>query len=188
LRRAGVPMVFSQGFNPRPRIQFASPLPLGFTSECEIVDVWVSEDSPNLDQIKEELCRSLPPGLVISKIYTINENEPALQTVVRSAVYLVTLLEPVQGIGDRVKSLLSELNLVRNRRGQDYNLRPLIKSLELVPALENEYQQIRMELSAQEGRTGRPEEVLAALGISAEKVLIKRERLVFESNNRNHSW
>jgi len=39
LRRADVPLVFSQGYNPRPRIQLAAPLPLGITSNCEIIDI-----------------------------------------------------------------------------------------------------------------------------------------------------
>lgn len=173
-------MVFSQGFNPRPRIQFAAPLPLGFTSDSEIMDVWLEDDNPDLDRLREDFFRSLPPGLLISEIYPVKEDEPALQNILRSAVYRVTLLEPVNDIVCTVNTLLAAQSLPRMRRGQDYDLRPLIESLEVLAASEDKPHQIRMELSAREGRTGRPEEVLAVLGIPFEKVLIKRERLVFE--------
>ncbi|HLE27799.1 MAG TPA: TIGR03936 family radical SAM-associated protein, partial [Anaerolineales bacterium] len=41
LRRARLPLAYSQGFNPQPRLQLASALPLGFTSECEVLDAWM---------------------------------------------------------------------------------------------------------------------------------------------------
>ncbi|MGF1504453.1 MAG: TIGR03936 family radical SAM-associated protein [Anaerolineae bacterium] len=40
LRRAGAPGVYSNGYNPRPKLQIAAALPLGYSSVCEIVDVW----------------------------------------------------------------------------------------------------------------------------------------------------
>ena len=43
LRRAGLPIMYTQGFNTRPRIQLAMPLPLGITSECEILDIALRE-------------------------------------------------------------------------------------------------------------------------------------------------
>ena len=39
LRRADLPILYTQGFNTRPRIQLAMALPLGITSECELLDV-----------------------------------------------------------------------------------------------------------------------------------------------------
>ena len=43
-RRAGLPLAYSQGFNPHPRLNLASALPLGFTSECEVIDVWLEQE------------------------------------------------------------------------------------------------------------------------------------------------
>ena len=40
-RRAGLPLAYSQGFNPQPRMNLAEALPLGITSECEVMDVWL---------------------------------------------------------------------------------------------------------------------------------------------------
>ena len=44
LRRARLPLAYSQGFNPRPKINLAAALPLGFTSDCEIVEFWLDEE------------------------------------------------------------------------------------------------------------------------------------------------
>ncbi|MGH2634098.1 MAG: TIGR03936 family radical SAM-associated protein, partial [Tepidiformaceae bacterium] len=38
IRRTGLPLSYSQGFTPHPKIAFASPLPLGFIGECEVMD------------------------------------------------------------------------------------------------------------------------------------------------------
>jgi uncharacterized protein (DUF2344 family) len=51
LRRAGLPLQFSQGYNPRPKLQLAAPLPLGMTSQVEIIDFWLSGETYDLDQI-----------------------------------------------------------------------------------------------------------------------------------------
>ena len=52
LRRAGLPIAYSQGFNPQPRMNLAEALPLGITSECEVMDVWC-EKPIDLEQAKK---------------------------------------------------------------------------------------------------------------------------------------
>ena len=49
-RRAGLPLAYSQGFNPHPRLNLASALPLGFTSEGEVIDVWLEQDLADLSE------------------------------------------------------------------------------------------------------------------------------------------
>jgi hypothetical protein len=80
-------------------------------------------------------------------------------------------------------------SIIRERRGKTYDLRPLIEELqymesgglppqqEQAPAL----QKIFMRLTAREGATGRPEEVLDVLGIAFEETRIERTRLIFQS-------
>src|SRR5512136_903583 len=46
VRRAGLPLAYTQGFHPGPRIQIASALPLGFIGHAEIVDIWLREPVP----------------------------------------------------------------------------------------------------------------------------------------------
>ncbi len=178
LRRAGLPLAYSHGFHPQPRIQIASALPLGFTSRAEIVDIFLTESVP-LEGLREKIQSVAPPGLEILKIEEIEANAPALQTQLRAAEYAVTL--PNQA-GDshselprRIAAVLEAPALPRQRRGKDYDLRPLIQELRLL-----EDGRLFMRLSAREGATGRPEEVLAELGIPWEETHIERLRLIFE--------
>ena len=60
-RRAGLPLAYSQGFHPGPRLNLACALPLGFTSECEIVDAWLDGDLA-LSEIETALTGALPPA------------------------------------------------------------------------------------------------------------------------------
>jgi hypothetical protein len=65
--------------------------------------------------------------------------------------------------------------LLRERRGKAYDLRPLIENLEVVSG-----NKIFMRLTAREAATGRPEEVLDALGIAIENTRVERVNLIFQ--------
>jgi hypothetical protein len=80
----------------------------------------------------------------------------------------------------KIETLLNSETILRQRRGKSYDLRPLIKELTLSLEDENSSNKICMCLSAQEGGTGRPEEVLLALDIQPENTRIERTRLVFQ--------
>jgi radical SAM-linked protein len=181
-RRAGLPLAYTQGFHPGPRIQLASALPLGFIGQAEIVDLWINAPESILDRpIKEILQPAAPPGLVISSVEVVDEHGPALQTQVISAEYEVTLLEPVDlpGLVNGISALLSAGSLIRERRGKTYDLRPLIESLDLPPVdATGGTLRLQMRLAAREGATGRPEEVLDVLGIASETARVERTRLI----------
>ena len=186
VRRAGLPLAYTQGFHPGPKIQLASALPLGFIGRAEIVDLWINEPGNSPDRpYKEVLQSAAPPGLVISSVEVVDEHGPALQTQVVSAEYEVTLLEPVDGPWgvQYISALLGTASLPRERRGKTYDLRPLIESLELLPGTVNcrmgsHARRLHMRLAAREGATGRPEEVLDALGYPFETTRIERTRLI----------
>ena len=192
-RRAGLPLAYTNAFHPQPKIYFASALPLGFTSRCEVVDMRFSQDV-DLAGLPERLQSAMPPGIGILKVIGVDEQGPALQTQVVAAEYEVTLTqnmadpepppppdEPAApgsgrtGLALRMKDLLGKSSLPRERRGKAYDLRPLIEELEGVS--ENK---IFMRLSAREAATGRPEEVLDALGIEVENTQIERINLIFQ--------
>ncbi|MFN3741830.1 MAG: TIGR03936 family radical SAM-associated protein [Anaerolineales bacterium] len=177
IRRAGLPLAYTQGFHPQPRLQIASALPLGFTSRAEIVDIFLTHPI-ELASLKERLQAASPSGLEILEIKEVEMNEPALQSQLRAAEYTITLPQPApladQELGRRVAALLQATSLPRQRRGKEYDLRPLIEDLRLL-----EGGCLFMRLSAREGATGRPEEVLDALGIPWEEAQIERIRLIF---------
>jgi len=178
-RRAELPLAYSQGFHPQPKMSIAAALPLGFSSRCEVLDMRLERDI-SLAGLRDTLQGTLPLGIQVLSIEQTDERAPALQTRVDSAEYEVHLAETVDGanLKRKVDSVMESESIIRTRRGKTYDLRPLILSLKY-----NEEQSpvIHMLLSAKEGATGRPEEVLDALGIAFEETRVERTRLHFLS-------
>lgn len=174
-RRAGLPLAYSQGFHPQPKIHIAAALPLGFSSRCEVLDMRLNEEM-NLTELPKRLQAAMPTGIGILEVESVDERAPAIQTQVLSAEYDVILTEAidVSELKRRIEELLANTTLPRERRGKKYDLRPLIEELEILSG-----NKIFMRLSAREGATGRPEEVLDALEISQDDAQTERTRLFF---------
>ena len=178
-RRASLPMAYSEGFHPRPRMQAAAALPVGFSSQAEMLDIWLR--SPiDLRTAREDLGRTLPEGMSILQIEMADPAEPPLSTQIRAAEYAaaVETSESLVEVTRRIDELLASESLPRQRRGRAYDLRPLIHRLEAKGGPEGPIR-LEMVLSAQEGATGRPEEVLDALGLADGFFTIRRERMIF---------
>ena len=176
-RRAELPLAYSQGFHPQPKMNMAAALPLGFSSRCEVVDMKLEHDIP-LDGLPTRLNTTLPSGIQVVNVEQVDEGAPTLQTQVASAEYEVTLTEAFDGseLKRKVDSVIDSKSIIRERRGKIYDLRSLIEELNLLPD-----GKIFMRLRAREGATGRPEEVLDVLGIAVEGTRIERTRLIFQS-------
>jgi radical SAM-linked protein len=175
-RRAELPLSYSQGFHPQPKISIASALPLGFSSRAEVLDMRLNEELAYED-IAARLKESLPGGIQVLAVESVDERAPALQTQVMSAEYQVGLTETdaISDLKRRVDELLSAESLPRERRGKPYDLRPLIEELSVSES------GLFMRLTAREGATGRPEEVLDALDIPADTTRVERIRLIFQA-------
>ncbi len=176
-RRAELPLAYSQGFHPQPKMNMAAALPLGFSSRCEVVDMKLEHDIP-LDGLPTRLNTTLPSGIQVVNVEQVDEGAPTLQTQVASAEYEVTLTEAFDGseLKRKVDSVIDSKSIIRERRGKIYDLRSLIEELNLLPD-----GKIFMRLRAREGATGRPEEVLDVLEIAFEDTLIERTRLIFQT-------
>lgn len=181
-RRAQLPLAYSHGFHPQAKITFAAALPLGFSSRAEVMDMRLAQDV-QLQDLPSRLQRALPSGIIILGVKSVDEAEPALQMQVSAAEYEVTLIDRIDldTLRGRIDRVLGEMSLPRTRRGKAYDLRPLIETIEVLQAVEgNLPEMLFMRLSARESATGRPEEVLDELGISANAARIERSRLLFQ--------
>jgi len=180
MRRADLPLSYSQGFHPQPKISLAAALPLGFSSRGEVLDVRFNDEIPT-EEIAARLKDSLPPDIQVTHVETVDEREPALQTQVLSATYDVHLTEPVNGseLTRKVEELMKSESLPRERRDKLYDLRPLIETLDVITEADGKVW-MQMKLAARDGATGRPEEVLNALGIEPEYTLVERTLLIFK--------
>ena len=170
LRRAAVPLAYSQGFNPRPRLFFAAALPVGFTGRAEMLDVLL-EQRMGLHDFAARLRAQLPVGLWLENVNEVPMALPPLPGQVLAAQYEV--LVETEGTADEIKTRLAGLLAMgslpryRQRPGQEraYDLRPLIQELWFVGWRAN-LAAIGMRLQADPQGTGRPDEVMAALGLA----------------------
>ena len=85
IRRAKLPIAYSEGFNPHPLLTFALPLSVGYTSECEILELVFSEEiSP--DEVMDRLNEVLPEGVRIISAHEGKSRMKALD-VAKYVVY-----------------------------------------------------------------------------------------------------
>jgi radical SAM-linked protein len=175
-RRAGLKIAYSQGFHPQPKIHQALPLPLGFTSQNDLLDFWLDSDE-NLGEISKKLERALQPGIMVQEYQVVPAALKPLQTLVTSAEYLVRMeTESIHAdLTERIEKLLRQNECLRERRGKQYDLRPLIESLQID---KDDTSVLLMTLAARPGATGRPEEVLDALGIAMQDIEIMRTGMI----------
>lgn len=178
-RRAGLPVVYSQGFNPRPKIHLAAALPLGYASIAEVLDVWLDQTLDDLSKVIGTLAQASPPGLEIYDIRAVDGRAPALQTVTEAATYEVEVGESLDpdSLRERIKSLLAQDSIWRERRDKRYDLRPLIYKLTVLP---DDPRKIEMKLAlAPQAGTGRADEVIEALGLDSSAAWIVRTAIHF---------
>jgi len=181
-RRAGLPLTYSQGFHPQPKLSIANALPLGISSRAEFLEMRLDKELETTS-ILNELNSKLPDGMRISRVEKVDEKEPSIQTRITFAEYLVGIDGPISesDLQVKVEDILACVSLPRHRRGKQYDLRQLIDQLYLMKGNSNESNpslSIFMRLSAREGATGRPEEVLDALSIPIENARIERIGLI----------
>jgi radical SAM-linked protein len=182
---AGLPVARTEGDRPRPRISFGAPLPMGMAAEGELIDVVLVERWPAW-RVRETLADHVPAGWRIVELADVWLAGPPLAGRVAAAVYRIELPATVDVDElDRVaRDLLAAERLPRERtRGGGtvtYNLRPLLIALDVEPG-PPPVVRTRTRFHPELG-TGRPEEVLAALGDHLgrplEAAAIVRERLV----------
>jgi radical SAM-linked protein len=183
LRRAGLPLAYSEGFNPQAKITFAAALPLGCTSDHEVMDV-VLDRPCDLVEALSSLKRAVPPGVQVKSVEEVPLRAPALQAQLLSTEYVV----PIEGANlievliDRVQRMIEVTEVRRDRRGKSYNLRSLIQALSL-ERRDSDHALIRMKLQTSEQGNGRPDEVLAALELNSDEMKIHRTRLWFIETN-----
>lgn len=187
LRRSELPLLYKRGFNPQPHIQFASPLGVGFSGRKEPVDIVFSPPVP-LAELRQRLAAVLPPGLTVVELVEVPLKTPALQNVLAGADYSIRLYaepETETAILRRIRELLQRRVVWRERERKGkryrYNLRPLILELGYRGYdAQEEAHVLALRVQQRSGATGRPDEVVAALGLDDYPRSLCRERLYFE--------
>jgi len=187
-RRAHIPLSYSEGFSPHPRISLAAPLSVGITSEAELMDV-VVEGRVSPHWFAAAVGQQLPPGMAVRDVLPIAPGIPSLQSQVRFAEYEVDI-ETEKSAAD-VEAAVSRLLALeelpwhhyRDTGRRDYDLRALIDDVWVVGPQDGGYT-IGMRLRCDSSGSGRPEQVAAALGFAEYPRAIRRTRLILNARTR----
>jgi radical SAM-linked protein len=184
LRRSGAPLAYSEGFNPQARLQFASALPLGATSQAEIVDIVLNKPMTPAAFIAQ-LQPHLPPGLTLLAAEEAPLKTKALQGLLRASEWQVDVETDLSAaeLARRVAQLLAQTTtpVARQRKGRTVtaDLRPLILSLFDVGEAQPGWQRLHMTLRSEGAASARPEQVLTALGLAGLAMRMERLRCLF---------
>jgi radical SAM-linked protein len=182
--RAGIQIAYSAGFSPHPRISLAAPLPLGVTSNAELMDIFcIKGVAPHF--FISAVNRQLPQGMMVDKVHPIAFDLPSLQSQIAQAEYRVEV-DTEKGPSDIKAALEALLDLEqlpwqhqRDTGPRQYDLRALINDLwvlEWNPPLGV----LGMNLRCDSSGSGRPEQVAAALGFAERPQSIHRTQLILK--------
>lgn len=179
-----LPLAFTVGFVPRPKVSFGLALSVGHESDAEYLDVEL-EDAVDLDRWPDTLSAALPEGITVTGAVGLADRAPALQEAVTAVQYRVGVAGADRGaVAVAVEQALSRptLGTTRTRKGREVveDVRPALLGMEVRPVHDRDDDGrvvVDLEVSTQPKGT-RPTEILAAVGehLTAERVL------------RTHQW
>lgn len=176
LRRADLPVAYTEGFSPRPKLSFGLALSTGHESLGEYLDVDLRPEvagSIDVDDLPETLTAAMPAGIDVQAAVTVPPGTPSLQQAVTSCSWRIDVVGAARDeVTAAVAGALAADRIVvtRQRKGQDSedDLRPGILSLAVIPGTPDSVT-LDAELATQP-RALRPSELLDALGLEEGRV------------------
>ncbi len=161
IRRAGISVKMSEGFNPRPKIAYPLALPVGIKGLDEKLDMELCEWM-EVSEIETRLRKQLPKNLQVTSVEPIsNKVKPSVKDV----IYVVKPKNGKMPEADKIDELLSKNVLNTHRKGKklSFNVRSSVNSITI------NLQTIVLNLKMTPKGMARPEEVLLYLGLKAGK-------------------
>ncbi|NMA68010.1 MAG: DUF2344 domain-containing protein [Desulfitobacterium sp.] len=167
-RRAGIPLAYSQGFNPHPKIAFGSALAVGVEGEQEYVDLELEKEM-DLKELLGSLQEQLPKGIRLLEGRQINPKARALMAVLNGATYQIRTSLTLPLTEEKLQKAINDwmdrsyIPYIRyNKKGRvEKDIRPWVK--ELKGKIKDH--EVIFDLEVEIGNQGsvRPEEVIASL-------------------------
>jgi radical SAM-linked protein len=181
-----LPLAFTQGFAPRPKVSFGLALSVGHESDAEYLDVQLAEEIP-LETLARGVSDALPDGIDVTGAAALADRAPALQESVTAVAYRVTVTGPddapvdVDGLRVAVADTLGKpaMPVTRTRKGHQVteDLRSIVRTMAVTDA-DDLGPVLDLELSTQPRGT-RPAEVLAAVdGDLVDRRVLRTRQLI----------
>ena len=189
LRRSGLPVAYSNGFNPHILITFASALSTGACGTREIMDVTMAEEVTS-EEFLERMNKAMPPEMRLSEARVLDQKHPALMASLRAAKYDLLIRDPEQAekLAAAIPGMMTKETVMAIRKTKtalkECDIKPLIHELK------SEGQHILATLTLTEREACKPgmltEALARAAGIEGEvRMLVTRTALLGEDEAGN---
>ncbi len=180
LRKLRLPVAYTEGFSPRPKLSFGLALTVAYESEAEYLDVELTKPI-DLEALPAELTDALPDGMTVDAVVPNEPGTPSLQQAIVCCSWTIEVCgQPIDEVRTAVAGVLAadELLVERERKGKHTiaDVRPAILDIE-VAGPTSDGVELRAEL-ATEDVSLRPAELVRALS----------EHLVEGRVRRTHQW
>lgn len=167
LRKLSLPVAYSEGFSPRPKLSFGLALSVGYESEAEYLDIELTEKVP-LQGLRQRFTEAMPDGITVTEIVELEAGAASLQQSIVSCMWHLEILGVSEAEMEQVASstmAATELPIERVRKGKTKttDVRPAILGVEVVGPTDNGVA-IAAHL-ATEQLSMRPSELLVVLGV-----------------------
>ncbi len=172
LMRANVPLAYSQGFNPHPKISLGPPLPLGYESNCEVADIVLAENMPE-KSLRQTLEAFMPKGLDVLGVERVLSDSTKLSQA-SSARYVIELYgEEIPDTADSlVKAFLEKesaiIERVRKDKRKTVDIRQFVTGATVAEEADSRWLHVDISMSGQ-GSCSASEVAQAALNLSPER-------------------
>ncbi len=185
-KAAGLALAYSEGKRPAPQVSLAAPLPVGVTSDWELVDVYLNE-WVQPEEALHRLAAGLPDGVEAVDVCEVGIRAPSLQSQLRWAEYeaevpaeVVTARDAQEAIDKLLAAAAVPAEYRREAKVRQYDLRPLVLDIRL-EGEQDGCLLLRMRLRAEPEMTARADQVLLTLGVPAAR-RIHRRRLYLQDS------
>ena len=188
IRRSGIPIAYSEGFHPHQKVAFGPPLPLGFVSLAEYLDIQLTE--PYTSLVLHQVNRALPSGFEFLEGRPILGKSDSLSSIINLASYEVGLELSLDRTEKLIESILEKKNLwvkrISKQQVKEVDIRRHILKLECEPL--NDQVVLKMHLGLGSDGYARPGEILVyGFGLEEKEVaglLFKRTGLFIMKNKQ----
>ena len=193
LRRSGLPIAYSNGFNPHIVMSFASALSSGIPGDAELLDVSLHGETTE-EACMEAMNRVLPPALHVSRIRLVDDRFPKVSAALRQAEYRITLWgEDALKIAGAIPDFQAQSEIMALRKTKRaetmVNIRPMIHLLEAQTNAETKTVVLTARVSFVEAATLKPDLLLSSLcafaGVDTPKCEIRRTCLLGEKDGQS---
>lgn len=134
--RAGFELKYSEGFNPHPKISILVPLPLGCSSECELMDFELNNDC-DIKTFAETLTKALPEGLKVTEVYFPSRKVAELKWIEIDGIFEYDSLDS-EFAASKLNEFFASGEIVitkKTKRGMgETDIKPGIKSIDFTAA------------------------------------------------------